>query len=618
MQEDNEKIPVFRSWNGWYFFIILFLVLLIILVFPFYEKIFMNQLDWIVLIVTLLATITYGLYKSRTSRNLDGYFLSNRSMPWGLVLLSIMGTQASAITFVSAPGQAYTDGMRFVQYYFGLPIAMVVICIFFVPIFHKLKVYTAYEYLENRFDIKTRSLTSFLFLLNRGLSTGISVFAPSIILSSLLGWNIYYTNLLMGGLLIIYTMTGGAKAVAYTQQLQLIIIFAGMFLAAYMVVRMLPANVGFMDALTVSGKMGRLNVITTGFEHGKFDWSDQYNLFSGLVGGFFLALSYFGADQSQVGRYLTARSLSESRVGLLMNGLVKVPMQFLILLIGGLVFTFYQFNRAPIFFNDVQVKKLENSIYRDSFSLIQQQYNTIASQKEKVVIDYSQATDAGDESLEEQKLQELKTLQSGSDSLRQKVKGWLKTKEVKGDNNDTNYIFLRFVIDYLPVGLVGLLIAIIFLASWGSIAAAINSLASCTMVDFHKRFSKTEKTGEDEYRISRWYTLGWGIFCLVVAMFTYNIGNSLIEAVNVLGSLFYGVILGLFLVAFFIKSIRSGHIVFWAAIAAELLVLTVFILTKLGAFKMGFLWLNPIGALGVVLFSLLLHMFWNKKQNPAL
>jgi SSS family transporter len=577
----------------------------------------MNQLDWIVLVVTLLATISYGLYKSRTSRNLDGYFLSNRSMPWGLVLLSIMGTQASAITFVSAPGQAYTDGMRFVQYYFGLPLAMVVICIFFVPIFHKLKVYTAYEYLENRFDNKTRSLTSFLFLLNRGLSTGISVFAPSIILSSLLDWNIYYTNVLMGGLLIIYTMTGGAKAVAYTQQLQLTIIFAGMFLAAYMVVKMLPANVGFLDALTVSGKMGRLNVITTGFEGGKFNWSDQYNLLSGIVGGFFLALSYFGADQSQVGRYLTARSLSESRVGLLMNGLVKVPMQFLILLIGALVFTFYQFNRAPIFFNDVQVRKLENSVYKDSFSLAQQQYNAIASQKESIVIDYAQAKDVGNESLQEEKLQQLRMLQSGSDSLRTKVKGWLRTKEVKGDNNDTNYIFLRFVVDYLPVGLVGLLIAIIFLASWGSIAPAINSLASCTMVDFHRRFSKKIQTAENEFRYSQWYTLGWGIFCLVVAMFTYNIGNSLIEAVNVLGSLFYGVILGIFLVAFFIRSIRSGHVVFWAAIAAELLVLTVFILTKLGVFKMGFLWLNPIGALGVVFFSLLLHMIWNKKQNPA-
>jgi len=565
----------------------------------------------------LLATITYGLYKSRTSRNLDGYFLSNRSMPWGLVLLSIMGTQASAITFVSAPGQAYTDGMRFVQYYFGLPIAMVVICIFFVPIFHKLKVYTAYEYLENRFDIKTRSLTSFLFLLNRGLSTGISVFAPSIILSSLLGWNIYYTNLLMGGLLIIYTMTGGAKSVAYTQQMQLVIIFSGMFLAAYMVVKMLPDNVSFIDALTVSGKMGKLNVITNGVDNGKFNWSDQYNLLSGIIGGFFLQLSYFGADQSQVGRYLTARSLSESRVGLLMNGLVKVPMQFLILLIGALVFTFYQFNRAPIFFNDVQVKKLENSIYKDSFSLVQQQYDALASQKERAVIDYSRAADIDDVGLQQQKLQELKMLQSGSDSLRVKVKQWLKTKEVKGDNNDTNYIFLRFVLDYLPVGLVGLLIAIIFLASWGSIAPAINSLASCTMVDFHRRFSKTSQTAENEFRYSQWYSLGWGIFCLVVAMFTYNIGNSLIEAVNVLGSLFYGVILGVFLVAFFVKQIKSGHVVFWAAVVAELLVLTVFLMTKLGVFKMGFLWLNPIGALGVVLFSLLLHMMWNKKQNPA-
>src|SRR5687767_9570491 len=485
----------------------------------------MSQLDWIILAVTLTGIITYGLYRSRTTHNLDGYLLANRSLPWGLVLLSIMGTQASAITFLSAPGQAYTDGMRFVQYYFGLPLAMIVICIFFVPIFSKLKVYTAYEYLENRFDGKTRTLTSFLFLLQRGLSTGISVFAPSIILSSLLGWNIYWTNLFMGGLLIIYTISGGAKAVAYTQQLQLIIIFTGMFLAGYMVVNLLPKDVGFIDSLQVSGKLGRLNVITTGFEKGNgFDWGDKYNIWSGIIGGFFLSLSYFGADQSQVGRYLTARSLTESRVGLLMNGLVKVPMQFLILLIGALVFTFYQFNKAPIFFNDVQIGKLEKSVYKDSFALAQQHYNDIASQKQKAVVDYAHAADMQDEYLQEQKLHELKTLQSGSDSLRKKVKQWLKTKEVKGDNNDTNYIFLRFVVDHLPVGLVGLLIAIIFLASWGSIAAAINSLASCTMVDFHKRFSKTRQTGEDEYRLSRWYTLGWGIFCLVVAMFTYNIG----------------------------------------------------------------------------------------------
>lgn len=575
----------------------------------------MNHLDWIVLVVTLLAIIAYGLFKSRTSRNLDGYFLSNRSMPWGLILLSIMGTQASAITFLSAPGQAYTDGMRFVQYYFGLPLAMVVICIFFVPIFHKLKVYTAYEYLEGRFDNKTRTLTSFLFLLQRGLSTGISVFAPSIILSSLLGWNIYYTNIVMGGLLIIYTMSGGAKAVAYTQQLQLFIIFTGMFLAAYMVVNMLPANVSFTDALMISGKMGKLNVITTGFENGSFNWSDQYNILSGIIGGFFLALSYFGADQSQVGRYLTAKSLTESRIGLLMNGLVKVPMQFLILLIGALVFTFYQFNKAPVFFNDVQVRKLERSAYKDSFAVLQAQYNKILLQKEETVIAYSQAAEVKDEALKERQFNTLQSLQFTSDSLRTKVKKWLNTKEVGGDGNDTNYIFLRFVVDHLPVGLVGLLIAIIFLASWGSIAAAINSLASCTMVDFHKRFAKTKQSGEDEYRISKWYTLGWGIFCIIVAMFTYNIGNSLIEAVNVLGSLFYGVILGVFLVAFFIKKITSGHVVFWAALLAELLVLTVFILTRVGVFEMGFLWLNPIGAFGVILFSLLLQLVGNKKKT---
>ncbi|MBL7739308.1 MAG: sodium:solute symporter [Chitinophagaceae bacterium] len=576
----------------------------------------MSQLDWIILVITLLAIITYGLYKSRTSHNLDGYFLDNRSMPWGLVLLSIMGTQASAITFLSAPGQAYTDGMRFVQYYFGIPLATIVICIFFVPIFSRLKVYTAYEYLETRFDGKTRSLTSFLFLLQRGLSTGISVFAPSIILSSLLGWNIYWTNLFMGGLLIIYTMTGGAKAVAYTQQLQLIIVFTGMFLAAYMVVHMLPEGIGFTDALRVGGKLGKLNVITTGITEKGFNWSDQYNLLSGIVGGFFLALSYFGADQSQVGRYLTAKNIKESRMGLLMNGFVKVPMQFLILLIGVLVFTFYQFNKAPVFFNEVQVKKLEQSVYKDSFALVQQQYAAIAEQKKQTVAAFIRAHDNSDAAAVNGETAALQSLQKRSDTLRNQVKTWIKSKEVKGDDNDTNYIFLRFVVDHLPAGLVGLLIAIIFLASWGSIAAAINSLASCSMVDFHRRFRKNKESNEDEYRLSKRYTLIWGIFCIVVAMFTYNIGNSLIEAVNVLGSLFYGVILGVFLVAFFFKKVTNGNAVFWGAILAELLVLTVFILTKTNppVLKMGFLWLNPIGAFGVIFFSLLLNKLVPQKK----
>jgi solute:Na+ symporter, SSS family len=580
---------------------------------PLHQTIFMSPFDWIVLVATLLAVIAYGVYKSRVSHDLDGYFLSNRSMSWGLVLLSIMGTQASAITFLSAPGQTYTDGMRFVQYYFGQPLAMIVICIFFVPIFSRMKVYTAYEYLENRFDGKTRTLTSFLFLLQRGLSTGISVFAPALILSSLLGWNIYWTNIFMGGLLIIYTMAGGTKAVAYTQQLQLIIIFTGMFLAAYMVVKMLPENIGFFDALHVSGKLGKLNVITTGITDKGFNWSDQYNLFSGIIGGLFLGLSYFGADQSQVGRYLTARSLTQSRMGLLMNGFVKVPMQFLILLVGALVFTFYQFNSAPVFFNEKQLQKLENSSFRDSLHLAQQQFDEVSRQKQATVASFIQAMDEDNKQVVDEKTEGLRSLQKQSDSLRTKVKTWISA--AGGDNNDTNYIFIRFVVDYLPAGLVGLLIAIIFLASWGSIAAAINSLASCTMVDFHKRFSKNGNSGEKDYQLSKWYTLAWGIFCIVVAMFTYNIGNSLIEAVNVLGSLFYGVILGVFLVAFFFKNIRNGTAVFWGAVLAELLVLVTFILTKTKepVLKMGFLWLNPIGAFGVIGFTLLLNKILKKR-----
>lgn len=574
----------------------------------------MSQFDWIILAVTLIGVIAYGLYKSRTTHNLDGYILANRSLPWGLVLLSIMGTQASAVTFLSAPGQAYTDGMRFVQYYFGLPIAMVVICIFFVPVFSKLKVYTAYEFLENRFDGKTRTLTSFLFLLQRGVSTGISVFAPSIILSSLLGWNIYWTNLFMGGLLVIYTLSGGAKAVAYTQQLQLIIIFAGMFLAAYMVVHMLPDGVGFIDSLQVSGKLGRLNVITTGFEKGNgFDWGDKYNLWSGIIGGFFLALAYFGTDQSQVGRYLTAKSLTESRMGLLMNGLVKVPMQFAILLIGALVFTFYQFNNAPLFFNQSQVNKLENTSHKDSLFVAQKTYDDLSEQKRSTVVLFANAVTKEEK---DSKAIHLSQLQYQSDSIRKKVKTWMQTEKIEGDTSDTNYIFLRFVVDNLPKGMVGLLIAIIFLASWGSIAAAINSLASSTMVDFHRRFSKKEVTNEEEYRMSKWYTLLWGIFCMIVAMFSYNLGNSLIETVNELGSIFYGPVLGVFLIALFLKKISSGPAVFYATLITQLLIFTIYIPAKLKLIGLSFLWLNPIGAFGVVLFALLLQPLMSKRKIP--
>jgi Na+/proline symporter len=577
----------------------------------------MSRPDWIVLALTLLGVIAYGLYKSRTTRDLEGYFLSNRTVPWYMVLLGIMGTQASAVTFLSAPGQAYTDGMRFVQYYFGLPLAMVVLCISFVPVFHRLKVFTAYEYLEQRFDLKTRTLTSCLFLLQRALSTGISISAPSIILSSLLGWDLIWTNVFMGGLLIVYTVSGGAKAVAYTQQLQMIIIFAGLTTAGWLVVHRLPEGVGLPEILHIGGKAGKLNIITTGIKKtGGFDWNDRYNLLSGLIGGFFLALSYFGTDQSQVGRYLTARSLSESRLGLLMNGLVKVPMQFLILLLGVMVFAFYQYNREPVFFNKSQIELLAHSKYRDSLKIVVGKYEEAENQR----LSQMSLRDPGtagwpsgfvDPSLLSQRTEELEKEKAGYKAI---IRRWLNDPAVGGDSNDTNYIFLRFVTDYLPKGLVGLLIAVIFLAAWGSIAATLNALASCTIVDFHKRYSRKTLPPEREYRLSQLYTLFWGIFCVGSALLVYNLGNSLIEAVNVLGSLFYGVILGIFLVAFYRPKVGGGP-VFVSAIVTEIGIIVLNILGKKGIVPLGFLWFNLIGAAGVVLLSEALQGMMRKKVN---
>jgi len=539
----------------------------------------MSNIDWMVLIVSLSSIIIYGVYKSRTTKNLDGYFLSNRDMPWYLVLLSIMGTQASAITFLSAPGQAYTDGMRFVQYYFGLPLAMIVICIVFVPVFNKLKVYTAYEFLENRFDLKTRTLTSFLFQISRGLSTGISIYAPSIILSSLLGWNIYFTNIIMGGLLIIYTVSGGARAVAHTQKLQLIIVFAGMFLAGYLVVHLLPSGTGFIDALHIGGKSGKMNIITTGRTANGFDWKDKYNIWSGIIGGFFLALSYFGTDQSQVGRYLTAKNNRQGKMGLLMNGIVKVPMQFLILLLGVLVFSFYQFHKAPIYFNETQIELAKKTSYKDSLVGLEMNYAKVQpdNNAEKAII---------------------KTAYKN-----------ILSKALPGQEiNDTNYIFLRFVLDYLPKGLIGLLIAIIFLSAWGSIAAALNALASCTVVDIHKKFTRKDLTQIQDYRLSRLYTLAWGVFSIAVAEFASNLGNSLIETVNILGSLFYGVILGIFLVAFWFKQIKANA-TFYASVVSEIFIIIIY-----KADVISFLWLNVIGALLVILFGLIFQVFSKTKE----
>ncbi|MDE3234695.1 MAG: sodium:solute symporter [Bacteroidota bacterium] len=569
----------------------------------------MSLPDWIILVVTLTGIIAYGLYKSRTTKNLEGYFLSNRSMPWYLILLSIMGTQASAITFLSAPGQAFTDGMRFVQYYLGLPIAMVVLCVTFVPLFARLRVFTAYEYLEQRFDIKTRTYTSFLFLLSRGLSTGVSIYAPSIILSSLLGWDIFWTNIVMGGLLIIYTVSGGAKAVAYTQQLQLIIIFSGMILAGYMVVHLLPSGIGFMDALRISGSSGKMNVITTGITPKGFDWKDKYNIISGVIGGFFLALSYFGTDQSQVGRYLTAKSTVAGKMGLLMNGLVKVPMQFLILLTGVLLFAFYQFQPQPVFFNKTEQQKLWHSKQREKAFVIEKAYDSINTKKQQVLQHWKEDNDGA--------RKQLKVLNDKGTELRNHYKSLITSADVGGDDNDTNYIFLRFVVDYLPKGLVGLLIAIIFLAAWGSIAAALNSLASCTMIDFYLRFKKdrtiiqSAETDQQQYTASKYFTLAWGIFSVVVAEFSAGMG-SLIEVVNIMGSLFYGVILGIFLVAFYCKKIK-GNAVFYAAVISELAVICVFFLDKYNIIGLGFLWLNVIGAVLVMALGWIIQLFSNTR-----
>ncbi|HUX85352.1 MAG TPA: sodium:solute symporter, partial [Chitinophagaceae bacterium] len=553
-------------------------------------------------ILTLALILIYGIQKSRKQHNMADYFLGDREMPWYIVLFSIMATQASAITFLSAPGQAYTDGMRFVQYYFGLPIAMVVLCIGFVPIFRRLKVYTAYEFLETRFDLKTRVLASGLFLLQRGASTGISIYAPSIILSSLLGWNIYWTNIFMGGLLIIYTVLGGARAVAYTQQLQLFIIFAGMALAGWIVVHLLPAGISFTDALHVSGKLGKLNVIVpTIHVTSRTWWQDKYNIWSGTIGGFFLALSYFGTDQSQVGRYLTGKSLKESRMGLLLNGLIKIPMQFLILLIGALLFVFYLYAKAPVFFNDAAVREIYTTPYGPAMHRINDRFALLESTKGQKVDELVAALHQKNLPLEASITDTLHRLEAASNALHGKVVALVHRALPGIDRDDTNYIFLHFVKDYLPRGLVGLLIAVIFLATWGSTSATLNSLASTSLVDIHKRIWKKDGSPQYYLRASRWWTVFWGLFCIGVAQFAQGLG-SLIEAVNVLGSLFYGTILGIFLMAFYSKKV-SGTAVFWAAVVAEIGVIGIYKTAWLS-----FLWLNVVGCLLVIGIAWTLHL----------
>jgi len=561
----------------------------------------MSNPDWIVLILSLFSIVAYGIWKSRGTRNIDGFLLADKKLPWYHVGLSVMATQASAITFLSAPGQAYSDGLRFVQFYFGLPLAMVVLCITFVPIFKNLNVYTAYEYLEKRFDIKTRSLTAFLFLLQRGLSTGITIYAPSIVLSAILNFDITYTTIFTGACVILYTVYGGTKAVSYTQVLQMSVIFSALFIAAYMVVHLLPPGVGLIDALHIAGKSGKLNAIDA-----RFDLNNRYNIWSGIIGGFFLQLSYFGTDQSQVGRYLTGKSISQSRLGLVMNGLIKIPMQFFILLIGALVFSFYQYHTPPISFNKVELNRIENSPFKEEFKKTESEYEKVHLENVQHVNALVDALHADDDKRVDVERLQIRDANQQEALIRKKATDLMQKNNSAADINDTNYVFLSFVTHYLPVGLVGLLIAIIFLASMGSTASGLNSLDSATVVDFYKRFFNRNAGEEKDLAASRWATALWGIFCVLVALYASKLGN-LIEAVNILGSLFYGTILGIFLVAFYMKKV-GGHAVFIAALIAEVFIIFAW-LTNL----MAFLWLNAIGCLLVMIISFVIQSAMPKK-----
>ncbi|MDQ3049679.1 MAG: sodium:solute symporter [Bacteroidota bacterium] len=559
--------------------------------------------DWIVLLSTLVFITVYGIYKSRGNKNIEGYLLGNKTMPWYTIGLSIMATQASAITFLSAPGQAFTDGMRFLQFYFGLPIAMVVLCVTVVPIFHRMKIYTAYEYLETRFDLKTRSLGALLFLIQRGLAAGLTIYAPSIILSSLLGWNIYLTNIFIGGIVVLYTVAGGTKAVSYTQLGQMTIILSGIGLAAFLLFQMLPEQLSFGDVITIAGKAGKLNLVDF-----SFDLNNRYNAWSGIIGGFFLAMAYFGTDQSQVGRYLTGKSITEIRLGLLFNGVVKIPMQLFILFIGALLYVFYIFQPQPIFFNQVEIAKVQASSYSADFKALENNYTTVQASREKVALQIVEGVNSGNDALADLKTRELLSIEKESQILKQEAKGLMKKNDKLADVNDTNYVFLKFVTDYLPVGIIGLLIAVIFAASMSSTSSELNALASTSIVDIYKRSIK--KDGDEKHYLvaSKWATVLWGAYAIAVAEFANRLG-SLIEAVNILGSLFYGTILGIFLVGFYMKKI-GGNAVFISAIVAEAVVIWCYNYTGIS-----FLWYNLIGCFIVMGLAWVLENFTSSKKN---
>jgi solute:Na+ symporter, SSS family len=563
-------------------------------VLPLFQNLRMSELDWLVLGGTLLFIVVYGVWKTRGSTNIEGYLLGDNSMKWGTIGLSVMATQASAITFLSTPGQAYESGMGFVQNYFGLPLAIIIIAAVFIPIYYRLKVFTAYEYLEKRFDYKTRLLGAGLFLIQRGLAAGITIYAPSIILATALGWQLSYTILVVGILVIVYTVSGGTKAVSLTQKYQMGIIMLGMFAAFFLILYNLPQEVGFSNALHLAGIMGKTEAVDF-----SFDFSKRYTFWSGITGGLFLALSYFGTDQSQVARYLSGKSVAESRMGLIFNALLKIPMQFFILLVGVMVFVFYQFVQPPVFFKQQELETAKSTQYQSEIEDFEARHAVQFTQKKEAILEWMQAPP----SEKNLGMETLKQHHQASDALRADLKAFLKEKDLVAEVKDSDYVFITFIMNYLPQGIIGLLLAVILSAAMSSTSSELNALASTTVVDFYKRWFQKEGSESHYLWISKLLTAGWGAIAISFA-FMAQLAENLIEMVNIIGSIFYGTILGIFLVAFFMKKVR-GNAVFVAAIIAEAAVITLYLMGVYGWFELGYLWFNAIGCALVMGLALL-------------
>ncbi|WP_333877944.1 sodium:solute symporter [Flavobacterium sp.] len=570
----------------------------------------MQQLDWIVLSVTLLFIVIYGVYKTKGSANVEEYILGNKETPWWTVGLSVMATQASAITFLSTPGQAYHDGMGFVQFYFGLPIAMVVISMTFIPIYHKLKVFTAYEYLEQRFDLKTRSFTAILFLIQRGLGTGLTIYAPAIILSSILGWNLTLLNIIIGILVIIYTFAGGTKAVNVTQKQQMFIIMSGMFITFFLILHLLPNDMTFSNAMHIAGANDKMNILDF-----SVDPENRYTFWSGITGGFFLMLSYFGTDQSQVGRYLSGKSDKESQMGLIMNGFLKVPMQFFILLTGVMVFVFFQFNPVPLHFNPVNKNAIEKSEYAAEYQSLEKQLAQLSEEKKEYNLLYIDHLNQNfDNPILRQKLISL----SGKEKdLHDQAKEIIAKVDSKAETNDKDYVFIYFILHYLPSGLIGLLLAVILSAAMSSSASGLTALASTTAIDIYKRNIKGEKSEKHFVNATRYFTLLWGVIAILFAC-VGTLFENLIQLVNIVGSIFYGTVLGVFLVGFYIKFVKANAI-FYSAVISQTTIFFIYYYTihiyPNGQEKLGYLWLNFIGAVLTIILSVLLQSISNGKQK---